>query len=63
MHQGEFARLRPSPAFGEFRGSGPVVVGPFADIGALLWRLLACDRPGAGPTTGAVIVREPGSQM
>jgi hypothetical protein len=36
-------------AIGEFRGFGPVVVGAFADVGALLWRLLACDRPGRRP--------------
>src|SRR5665811_71379 len=35
------------PAFGEFRGSGCVVMGPFADVRALAGRLLSRDRPGA----------------
>ena len=44
-----FAHVSVRPAFGDFRGSGCVVMGPFADVRALAGRLLSCDRPRRRP--------------
>jgi hypothetical protein len=48
MRTGDSARLSRRPAYGEFRGSGCVVMGSFSDVHAHAGRLLPTADPGAG---------------